>query len=104
MGKKGFLVLNLDIDLRKVDVNVHPAKLEVRFEEEGKVFKAIYNAIKQGLEQINNNLELGMQTPNDMLKNIKQEGKISPWALNKEDKEDEEEKERRSKGNKYTRF
>ena len=33
----------------KVDVNVHPAKLEVRFEEENKVFQAIYHAIKDTL-------------------------------------------------------
>ena len=49
VGKYGFLVLNLDIDMRKVDVNVHPAKLEVRFEEESKVFKAVYHAIKETL-------------------------------------------------------
>ena len=33
----------------KVDVNVHPAKLEVRFEEENKVFQAIYHTIKDTL-------------------------------------------------------
>ena len=32
-----------------VDVNVHPAKLEVRFSNEGQVFKAIYETVKQGL-------------------------------------------------------
>ena len=32
-----------------VDVNVHPAKLEVRFSNEGQIFKAIYETIKQGL-------------------------------------------------------
>lgn len=49
IGKYGFLVLNLDIDPAKVDVNVHPAKLEVRFQEENKVFKAIYHSIKDTL-------------------------------------------------------
>ena len=49
IGKYGFLVLNIDMDPSKVDVNVHPAKLEVRFQEENKVFKAIYHAIKDTL-------------------------------------------------------
>ena len=49
IGKHGFLVLNIDMDPRKVDVNVHPAKLEVRFQEETKIFKAIYHAIREGL-------------------------------------------------------
>lgn len=49
IGKYGFLVLNIDIEPSKVDVNVHPAKLEVRFQEENKVFKAIYHAIRDTL-------------------------------------------------------
>lgn len=49
IGKYAFAILDLDMDPRKVDVNVHPAKLEVRFEEEGKVFKAIYHAINETL-------------------------------------------------------
>ena len=49
INKYGFLVLNLQISPELVDVNVHPAKLEVRFEEESKVFKAVYHAIKSGL-------------------------------------------------------
>ena len=49
IGKFGFLILNISVDPHKVDVNVHPAKLEVRFEEESKVFKAIYHSIKETL-------------------------------------------------------
>ena len=49
IGKFGFVVLDLEMDPSKVDVNVHPAKLEVRFEDENKVFKAIYHAIKDTL-------------------------------------------------------
>ena len=49
VGKHGFLVLDIKMDPKKVDVNVHPAKLEVRFQEENKIFKAVYHAIKEGL-------------------------------------------------------
>ena len=49
IGKFGFAVLNLEMNPAKVDVNVHPAKLEVRFQEENKVFQAIYHAIKETL-------------------------------------------------------
>src|SRR5699024_4560029 len=49
IGKFGFVVLNLSINPAKVDVNVHPAKLEVRFEEENKIFQALYHAIKDTL-------------------------------------------------------
>ena len=49
IGKHGFLVLNIKMDPQKVDVNVHPAKLVVRFQEESKIFKAVFHAIKEGL-------------------------------------------------------
>lgn len=52
IGKYGFLVLNIEMNPQKVDVNVHPAKLEVRFEDENKVFKAIYHAIKDSLLKV----------------------------------------------------
>ncbi|MCI9064185.1 MAG: DNA mismatch repair endonuclease MutL [Clostridia bacterium] len=49
IGKFGFMVLNLEMSPNKVDVNVHPAKLEVRFEEESIAFKSVYHAIKDTL-------------------------------------------------------
>ena len=49
IGKYSFLVLNIEMNPAKVDVNVHPAKLEVRFEDENTVFKAVYHAIRDAL-------------------------------------------------------
>ena len=49
IGKFGFVVLNITMNPAKVDVNVHPAKLEVRFEDESKIFQSIYHAIKDSL-------------------------------------------------------
>ena len=49
VGKYGFLVLNVEIEPKKIDVNVHPTKLEIRWQEESKVFKAVYHAIREGL-------------------------------------------------------
>ena len=49
IGKYGFVILNIELPGKSVDVNVHPAKLEVRFEEENKVFKAVYHGLKETL-------------------------------------------------------
>ena len=49
IGKFAFCVLNIELSPDKVDVNVHPAKLEVRFSDESKIFKAVFHAIKNGL-------------------------------------------------------
>ncbi len=49
IGKFGFVILNIEMNPAKVDVNVHPAKLEVRFQEENKIFQSIYHAVKDTL-------------------------------------------------------
>ena len=49
MEDSGFCILNIEMNPAYVDVNVHPAKLEVRFSNEGQIFKAIYETVKQGL-------------------------------------------------------
>ncbi len=42
-------VLMVDLDPRQVDVNVHPAKIEVKFQREGDVFEAVVQAIRAAL-------------------------------------------------------
>ena len=44
-------VLFLEIDHRLVDVNVHPAKLEVKFSNEKPVFETVYYAVRTALER-----------------------------------------------------
>ena len=44
-------VLNIEINPRLVDVNVHPSKLEVKFSNEKPVFEAIYYSVRAALEQ-----------------------------------------------------
>ena len=49
-GKFPFCVLNIIIDPSSVDVNVHPAKLEVKFSNEKLVFDAVYYAVRTALD------------------------------------------------------
>lgn len=49
VGKFPACVLNITLPLEMVDVNVHPAKTEVRFSNERPVFDAVYYAAKNAI-------------------------------------------------------
>lgn len=100
IGKHGFLILNLEMDPKKLDVNVHPTKMEVRFQEESKIFKAVFHAIKDTMlktDLITNhekehfsddNVDFEKDVKNDNLTNF---ARLKFWGLNKEEKFNEKE-------------
>ena len=100
IGKYGFLILNLDMDPKKLDVNVHPTKMEVRFQEESKIFKAVFHAVKDTMlktDLITNHekehfsddkVDFDKDVKNDNLTNS---ARLKFWGLNKEEKFNEKE-------------
>ena len=63
-----------------IDVNVHPAKLEVKFADESKVFDVVYHAIRSALEK--NNRETSPFTIVREEKQIEQIEQISKDLIN----------------------
>jgi len=53
-GEFPFFVLFLQVPLDTVDINVHPAKLEVRFQNEWHIYHVIKSAVSTALEDILN--------------------------------------------------
>ena len=49
VGKFPGYVLNIEMPYDAVDVNVHPAKTEVRFANEGEMFSTVYRAVKMAI-------------------------------------------------------
>ena len=56
-------VLFIDINPATVDVNVHPAKLEVKFSNEKPVFEAIYYCVRNALEKDTQRPSISFTTP-----------------------------------------
>ncbi|MBQ7454748.1 MAG: DNA mismatch repair endonuclease MutL, partial [Selenomonadaceae bacterium] len=53
--KNGFplAVVIISVPQNSIDVNVHPQKIEIKFEDEGKIFKAVYHAVRDAVEDRN---------------------------------------------------
>ena len=51
VGKFPACVLNIEMPFDLADVNVHPAKMEVRFADEQGMFRGVYYAVKTALEE-----------------------------------------------------
>ena len=52
-GHFPFYVLFIDIDPRHIDVNVHPTKTEIKFDDERTVYSIVRSAVKQSLSAHN---------------------------------------------------
>ena len=49
IGKFPFAILNLEISPQLIDMNIHPTKKEIKFQNEEDVFKTVYQAVKEAL-------------------------------------------------------
>lgn len=61
VGKFPACVLNIEANAQSVDVNVHPAKTEVRFADEKLIFNAVYYCAKSALEKGDNRVQASIQ-------------------------------------------
>jgi len=52
-NKKPVFVINIKIDPSLIDVNVHPRKIEIRFQDQQNIVKTMYSATKSALEKSN---------------------------------------------------
>lgn len=81
-GSFPLFVLNLSIDPSKIDVNVHPTKTEVKFEDERHIYNIIKAAVRKALGQhiAQPDMELfGLGGLEDFLKSVPGNTQNSGW-------------------------
>lgn len=70
VGKYPFCVLNISLPYHEVDVNVHPAKTEVRFQDDRSVYNTIYFAVKSALSRDDILKKAAQTKPPDTVPNL----------------------------------
>ncbi len=90
VGKFPGYILNIYMPFDAVDVNVHPAKTEVRFANEGEMFSLIYRAVKNAISADLPLKEFSFKQTTALkedVKNVKQQTFTDVNVLRKEEKE-----------------
>lgn len=70
VGKFPCAVLNVKVPFDSVDVNVHPAKTEVRFSDERRIFSAVYYAVKDALSSGDSRPDMHLKTKTDVFQKM----------------------------------
>lgn len=65
VGKFPVFILFVTLSPEQVDVNVHPAKTQVRFSDERRVFSAVYYAVKNALTSLDTRPEITIKQKSD---------------------------------------
>lgn len=65
-GEYPFYLLFITIDPQQIDVNVHPSKLEIKFEDENLVYSIVYKAIREALTQSDISPKIELQDLDDI--------------------------------------
>ncbi len=78
VGKHPYCVLFIELPFDTVDVNVHPAKTEVRFSDEKRIFDSVYYSVKNAVEKNNTRPQFKVE-------------KINPITLDKDYREKSDE-------------
>lgn len=66
IGKYPVCVLNIGLHAAYVDVNIHPAKLDVKFSDEKSIFDAVYYSVRGALERSLKNPSLSPKNSSPM--------------------------------------
>lgn len=64
-GKFPVFIINIEVDCRDIDVNVHPSKMEVKFKDTKNIFALVYESILQTLNE--NNCPVTFQSSSKIL-------------------------------------
>ena len=76
-GSFPFFLLFLDIDPHRVDVNVHPSKMEAKFEDEQMLYRFVSTAVRKCLST--NNLFPSMTFSEDEARGLQFSGRQHAW-------------------------
>lgn len=70
----------LNVDPQKIDVNVHPTKTEIKFEEEKFIYSILYSSIKQALGKYNiaPTLDFEQETSFDVPNDVRRSTPVEP--------------------------